>query len=299
MRILHLFNWKLKDIEANLENISKQGFNAIQINPIQPLKEDGYISWWMSYQPCGFEIGNQYGSKEDLIRLCSLARKYNIIIIADVVLNHTASKNDGSLCPHEKVNDVLKNNLAFWKELKNIANWKDRDEVIHKCIGLPGLNVYNHDLQDIMINFLNELIDCGIGGFRFDAAKNIALPDENCDFWPRVLSSLKKSDLFLYGEVIFENKDLIDRYCHYFNVLSDNCGSDINSIVSFVESHDSFYEFGYTKCFSSSEIASKYYILTNYFKHTLFYARPYDNTWCYDVIKEANSECNRLVKQCR
>ena len=37
-RILHLFQWKLKDIENNLEVISNQGFNMIQISPIQPLK---------------------------------------------------------------------------------------------------------------------------------------------------------------------------------------------------------------------------------------------------------------------
>ena len=42
-RILHLFQWKLKDIENNLEIINNQGFNMIQISPIQPLKEYTYV----------------------------------------------------------------------------------------------------------------------------------------------------------------------------------------------------------------------------------------------------------------
>ena len=48
MRIMQCFNWRLKDIIPNLEQIKEQGFDAIQINPIQRLKEDGLKEWWMS-----------------------------------------------------------------------------------------------------------------------------------------------------------------------------------------------------------------------------------------------------------
>ena len=59
-------------------------------------------------------------------------------------------------------------------------------------MGLPGLDLSNYDLQGIIIDYLNELIDCGVNGFRFDAAKSIALPYEGCVFWPRVIYLLKK-----------------------------------------------------------------------------------------------------------
>lgn len=296
MRILHLLNWNLNDINSSLERIYDQGFEAIQINPVQPLKEEGNIEWWMSYQPCGFRIGNQYGCKEDLIRLCNKANFYGIKIIADVVLNHMAGKSDGSLYPHEKVDECLKNNPEYWKNFENVSNWQDRKEVITKCLGLPGLNVSNHDVQDIIIDFLNELIDCGINGFRFDAAKNIGLPSEGYDFWPRIIYCLKKYGLFLYGEIIFANKELIDCYCRYFNVLSNSFGSNDSNLVAFVESHDSFHEFGYTKNIPSHVIANDYKGLTNNFDNTLFFARPYDNTWEDNQIKEANKNGKRLVK---
>lgn len=288
MRVLHLFNWRLEDVEKELEKISEQGFDAIQINPIQPLKEDGLRQWWMSYQPIGFSIGNYFGSKDDLQRLCSEAEKYGIRIIADVVCNHMAAKNDDALHPHEKVDPKLRNRSDFWKEARNVENWKDRYQVTHYCMGLPGLNVAEHDLQDMIIDFLNELIDCGVSGFRFDAAKSIGLPEEGYDFWPRVIYCLKKYGLIVYGEVIFSEKELIDRYCQYIGVLTNCDGSNRNRIVSFVESHDSYYDFGYTKNIDSAEIARNYRNLVNHYDNTLFYARPFDETWKTDIIRQAN-----------
>lgn len=297
MRVLHLFNWKLNDIINYLEDIRNQGFDAIQINPIQPLKEEDCQEWWISYQPTGFHIGNRFGSKEDLVNLCNKAKEYGIKIIADVVCNHMAGKNDGSLYPHEKVDEKLRNNPYFWKEPRNIDNWKNRYEVTHYCMGLPGLNVQNYDLQDIIIDFLNELIDCGVDGFRFDAAKSIGLPDEGYDFWPRVIYCLKKYGLIIYGEVIFSDKSLIDKYCNYINVLTNCEGSNRDKIFAFVESHDSNLDFGYTRGIDSSEIAYNYKDLTRAYDNTLFYARPFDDTWKSHIVREANmSGIKRYVR---
>lgn len=292
MRIIHLFNWTLKDISYSLDKVASQKFDAIQINPLQPLKEDGYKEWWMSYQPCGFRIGNVYGNKEDLIELCDKASDYNIKIIADVICNHMAESSTGHLEPHEKVDSVIRDNPNFWKERKTVQNWDDRSEVINYCMGLPSLNLSNHDLQDIIINFLNELIDCGVMGFRFDAAKSIALPEEGNDFWSRVIYLLKKYGLFLYGEVIFADQNLIDAYSKYMNVLTNYSGNDINRLVKYVENHDTYLSndnLGYTKGISSEEIVRQYACLNQFYPNTLFYARPYDDIWQSEVVRRANS----------
>lgn len=297
MRILHLLNWNLKDIENELENIYYQGFDGIQINPMQPLKSDDISTWWLSYQPCGFRIGNQYGSKEDLISLCKKASLYNITIIADVICNHVAGANDGSLNPNPLVDPIIRDNPYFFKEQRNINNWDNRFEVIHYCMGLPGLNVWNYDLQDIIIDFLNELIDCGVNGFRFDAAKNIALPCEKCDFWPRVISSLKKYGLFLYGEVIFEERFRIDDYANYIRVATNSGCSNKELAVKYVENHDSFLDFGYTKMMTSKDVSAFYDKLTDEYNNTLYYARPFDDEWKSDMVKHANTKGQKVLRK--
>ena len=297
MRILHMFNWKLRDIKGELETIYQQGFDAIQINPIQPLKNEESNEWWMSYQPCGFQIGNHYGTKEELCELCVEANKYGIQIIADVICNHVAGADDGSLYPNEKVDKKLLEHGDYFKEFRNINNWNDRYEVTHYCLGLPGLNVYNHNVQNIIIDFLNELIDCGVGGFRFDAAKSIALPDEGCDFWPRVTYCLKKYGLFLYGEVIFESQNRIDEYSKYINVVTNCDAYNRNNLVKYIENHDSYLEFGYTKNLSSSQISSQYCELVKSYPHTIYYARPFDDEWKSQNVRTANNGFQKIFKK--
>lgn len=294
MRIIHFFNWRLDDIVPNLESVKSQGFDAVQLNPIQPLKEDGLKEWWMSYQPIALDIGNYFGSKEELEYLCHVCRELGLLPIQDVVINHMGSSIGDNFTPHERVDDRLRNNPDYWRPKKTVTDWNNRDEVIHNCINLPGLNVYNSDVEDMIVEFLNRLVDCGIEGFRFDAAKSIGLPSEGYRFWPNIIYRLKKYGLFLYGEVIFEeNKAIIDEYAQYMHVLGNYDGTNPHSMIKFVESHDSFLsddELGYTRKMNDEDIIRSYSSLTGYYDNTLFYVRPFDDTWKRREIKEANAK---------
>lgn len=298
MRILHLFNWRLKDIVNRLDTIKMQGFDAIQITPLQPLKNEFSNEWWQSYQPCDFKIGNHFGTEEDLFLLCNSANEYEIKVIADVICNHTAGKDDGTLEPHEFVSALLKDNPYFWKEKRNIYNWEDRKEVINYCLGLPGLRTDNYDLQDIIIKFLNRYIELGISGFRFDAAKNISLPHEGNDFWPRVLNSLSRNDIYIYGEVIFASKSLIDEYNMYINVITNSEGNNKEKVIKYIENHDAYLEFEYSKWISSNEISNYYINLCEEYNNTLYYARPFDDEWKSDKVAEANGVKNKVYRKC-
>ncbi len=288
MRVLHLFNWKLKDIIPILKKVKEQGFEAIQINPLQPLKEENFNDWWMSYQPIGFRIGNQYGSQEELKGLCQESKELDLKIIADVVCNHMGGKEDGSLYPHDKVDQVLKDNPHFWKEPKYINDWNNRYEVINYCLGLPSLNLKNKELQLIILKFLKDLLNCGVEGFRFDAAKNIGLPNEDNYFWPLIREELKKDNIIIYGEIIFEREETIYEYCQYMDVLTENIHINSHKIFNFIESHDSYLEFQYTKSLSSNEINERYKNLVLNTDKTLYYARPFDEAWKDEKIKEVH-----------
>ena len=300
MRGLHLLNWNLKDIVGNLDEIKYQGFDFIQITPVQPFKNGDSLAWYEPYQPLGFYIGNLYGSKEDLINLCREASYREIDIVVDVVCNHMAPDETG-ISVSDKVDPSLRNNRYFWKEFRNVKNWENRWEVTHLCLdGLPGLNLSNYELQDRLISFLNELIDCGVKGFRFDAAKSIALPEEaskygwnedSCHFFPRVLNGLKvpKDDLLIYGEIIFErDPSVIESYQQHLMVLTDSFTNNPDQTVMMSESHDSFLGMGYTRDKSSTDIAYDYQSRCKKYPHSLFYARPYDNTWKSEIVRKGN-----------
>lgn len=283
MKIVHLFNYRLNDIDVN--KVKDQGFEAVQISPVQPCKEGE--EWWKLYQPFDFAIGNKLGSKEDLINLCSRATKEGIKIITDVVLNHVAGKDSGEIEPHNRVNKKLLRE-GYLKDKRCISNWESRWEVTHNSIGLPTLNTYNYDIQLLTIDFLNELIDCGVGGFRFDSAKNIALPEEDCSYWINVLDGLKNKNLFNYGEVINASTELIEVYQKYINVLTNGYSWDREKLVVFPFSHDTDLEFGYTKNMSDIICTEEYGVLTELFPHTIFYARQYNMCWQNKEIKEIN-----------
>ena len=81
--------------------IADAGYNAIQVSPIQKIRDPKPIEalnhpptgpWWLFYQPCGFNtIGNyKVGSESDFRSLCEEAEEKGIKIIVDVVLNHIA-----------------------------------------------------------------------------------------------------------------------------------------------------------------------------------------------------------------
>ena len=86
--ILHCFDWKLSDIQAELPNIAKAGFTAVQTSPLHQKENAGSI-WYMVYQPHDFIIGNGLGDEAALRSLCKEAHKYGVKVIVDVVANHT------------------------------------------------------------------------------------------------------------------------------------------------------------------------------------------------------------------
>ena len=290
LRILQCLNWNLNDIRENASLIREQGFNAVQVGALQPLKEDSYEHWWLSYQPCSFDIGNVYGSKEEFIQLCDKLHENDLLVFPDVICTHVAGANDGSLNPHEKVDPKLVNNSYFWREFRQISNWDSRFQVVNYCAGLPSFDLHNWDLQNYIIDFLNEFISCGADGFRFDSAKSIATPREGCDFFPRVLGSLKSDKLYNYGEVIFADEELISLYVDYLDVLTNTWSRQRKNVVAFSESHDSYYGLGYTRNKGSKEITHDYaYVAQNYPK-TIYFARPFDNEWQSEDVKNIHQK---------
>lgn len=280
MKILHFQSWQLKDIIKELYKVKSQGFDTIQISPVQPYKIEKaeingemkeFFFWWSAYQPLGFKIGNPLGTEADLKMLCKAAHELGLKVCVDVVANHTANKGgseDERLLPHEDVDSVLRDNPAFWKQpdgktkdgkpAKCVENGEDREDAVKNAIGLPSLDCNNQDLQGIIADYIVKLHECGVDGVRWDAAKHIGTPRDGVNFFPRMSEILRKLKMFSYAEVLSNNsentswvEEFIDpNLCGLDFVLT---GKEIEvepqKQILYAETHDSLYhsegEFGF------------------------------------------------------
>ncbi len=283
--ILQCFNWKLSDIKSALPTIAQAGFTSVQTSPLQ--KHDGNSGWYWLYQPTGFTLGNEIGSQNDLKSLCSEADKYGIKVIVDVVANHLAGSKDGSWAWAIE-NDMR--NSAYFHNQGACNNYDNRNDLIYKNIGMPDLNSENTYVQNKVVTYINTLKSAGVDGIRWDAAKHIGLPSENCQFWPKVTDN----GLYNYGEILDApagkssaavNNALIQEYDDYMCVTDETFSGTItgairdksvakskgnwnqrgvaaNRIVYWGESHDTYSNGdGWTKNLDQNVIDRAYAIL--------------------------------------
>lgn len=255
--MLHAFNWSYNTIKENLPAIAAAGYTTVQTSPVQQPKDystsgDVTGQWWKLYQPISFHIAEQswLGTKDDLKSLCDEADKYGIKIICDIVSNHIANADENR--PDSVSNQVKKYEPEFYKKrrtytrtYKGDANDSSVQAVVQghvsKC---PDLVTNDTAVQTYIINLLKECIDCGVDGFRFDAAKHIETEDDGeyaSDYWKNITSSASSyytqktgDDLYIYGEIL--NNCGADRsyssYTKYINVTDNRTGDAVLYNVS-------------------------------------------------------------------
>lgn len=250
--MLHAFNWSYNTIKENLPAIAAAGYTTVQTSPVQQPKDystsgDVTGQWWKLYQPISFHIAEQswLGTKDDLKSLCDEADKYGIKIICDIVSNHIANADEAR--PDTVSNQVKKYEPEFYKKRKTYtrtykgdANDSSVQAVVQghvsKC---PDLVTNDTAVQGYIINLLKECIDCGVDGFRFDAAKHIETEDDGAyasDYWKNITTSASSyytqktgDDLYIYGEIL--NNCGADRsyssYTKYINVTDNKTGDAV------------------------------------------------------------------------
>ncbi|MBQ6076722.1 MAG: hypothetical protein IJK88_01325 [Clostridia bacterium] len=350
--ILHCFNWSYKAIIDNLDDIAAAGYTAVQTSPVQPPKDYNAAwdntkgGWWKFYQPLDFRIAGEgetwlcEGGKT-LADLCTEAHKKGIKVIVDVVANHTANKagggvlKDGEYNVSEQVAERLQDpdnskKIYHWNE-NNIGN--SRYEMTQYQMDLPDLNTGNPVVQEMVLDFLKDCADCGVDGFRFDAAKHIELPksidgnDTGSDFWPYVINGINshKSGLYLYGEILYSAGTDIGNYTQYMAVTDKTTGDNVRDAVVnlnagtlavgtyaigstpeksvlWAESHDT-YEDGASAGYSNENIVKSWAIVGARANSTsLYLARPNnvlgkassDTTWKSTAVAEVNKFKNHF-----
>lgn len=324
--ILQCFCWDFNTIKESMADIAAAGFTSVQTSPINECLEGenggmelyGNGKWYYHYQPTDFKIGNyQLGTREEFKAMCEEADKYGISVLVDVIANHTTPETDAVSQDLIEAGGGSLETLYHKGNANELNNYSSRlDCTTYKMGGLPDINTERPSFQDYFFEFINDCIDCGADGFRYDTAKHIGLPDDpkeddgfENNFWEKATTSVKNADsLFIYGEVLQGNNDRIKDYISAIgrttastygskirsavnnNVLSPGSVSDYwlgdidPNVVTWVESHDNYINDGTAYSYTNEQIILGWSIITARKDGTpLFFDRPYnssmDNIW--------------------
>lgn len=185
----------LKGITSKLDYLKNLGVTMLWICPCyeSPMADNGYdIS---DYK----KIADEFGTMEDMDELINEAKKRDIKIILDLVINHTSDEHkwfqEALKDPESKYHDYY----IFKEGSKSINNWRSmfggtvwekvpgRDEVylhvFHKK--QPDLNWENEEVRKELYDMVNWWLEKGIAGFRIDAItfikKDLTWKDREAD----------------------------------------------------------------------------------------------------------------------
>lgn len=212
--ILHCFDWTMAEVKAELPAIAEAGFGAVQLSPLQRPDAGPGSPWHDLYRPYDIAFkSSRMGSADDLKALCEEAAPYGIKIIVDVVANHV----DKTAGYHDTWWDS--NGRVRWN---GGINYGDRNSITHNQLGDYG-DINSEDAEVIARAkaYVQQLHDLGVKGIRWDAAKHIALPSENCGFWTAVTSV---EGMYHYGEILDSpgpDASIIKEYTTFMSV-TDN-----------------------------------------------------------------------------
>jgi len=330
--ILHAWTWSLDTIAANMKDIAEAGYTYVQTSPVQTCyvgdgggmalfsKEGDPVQgkWYYYYQPTDWQIGNyMLGTRDDFRNMCDSARMYGVKVIVDVLPNHTAIDHkavlpnlDNAVGGHE--------NLYHANGFKPITDYNDRTQcTTGEMGGLPDVNTENPDFQYYYLQYVNDLINLGARGFRYDTAKHIGVPSDPLDpkakrnnFWDVVtgresvkgLTVLMPDSLYIYGEVLQDKNVPEKEYGKYMDMTASAYGHSLRDalrahkvneklltdwehqltpdrLVTWVESHDTYCNAHESADMTDEQMRMGWVFLTaRQHGRPLFYSRPAGST---------------------
>ena len=177
-------------IIEKLDYLKELGVDIVWLSPCyrSPLADQGYdISDY-------YDIDPRFGTMEDMDRLIAEAKKRDMYIVMDLVVNHCSDEHewfkkackdpDGKYGRFFYLRDKEDGKLPTnWRSYFGGSVWEDLPgtnkqylHVFHKK--QPDLNWENPELREEVYKNINWWLDKGLGGFRIDAIINIkkALP---------------------------------------------------------------------------------------------------------------------------
>lgn len=176
--ILHAHDEPYSQVKSRVCALARQGYSHVQIAPAQRSNGDPAggarvtaKEWWRRYQPVDFLVIQGRGSLQDLKALTQEAHRCGIKVIADVVFNHMAS--DPQFAARLSYPTFSRHDF----HPRCSINYNDGNTHTERnCwLGgdLPDLDQSRPTVIRILRQHLKLLLEAGVDGFRFDAAKHM------------------------------------------------------------------------------------------------------------------------------
>lgn len=172
-------------ITEKLDYLKDLGIDAIWITPCYPSPQVDFGYDISDY--CN--IGPEYGSLKDFDKLAAEAKKRDIKIIMDLVMNHTSDKHPWFVESASSKNNP-KRDWYMWRDGKGDQppnNWqsvfghsawkydpKTKQYYYHMFYAeQPDLNWHNPEVRKAMYDTARFWLDRGVSGFRLDAIQTL------------------------------------------------------------------------------------------------------------------------------
>ncbi|KAG5674767.1 hypothetical protein PVAND_004717 [Polypedilum vanderplanki] len=235
--IVQLFEWKWLDIAKECEEfLGPRKFGGVQISPPNENIIIENRPWFERYQPISYKIASRSGSEKEFLEMTRRCNAVGVRIYADIVINHMAAdqvKYIANGTGGSQAIPAVRNYPAVPYSIFNfhptcaIVNYQDPYQVRNcELVGLHDLNQTIENTRDRIVEYLNHLIDLGVAGFRYDAAKHM---------WPKDLEIITNRvknlntifgfgpnlDPFVYQEVIDNGNEPISKYEYTYACVTE------------------------------------------------------------------------------
>ena len=219
----------LKGITSKLDYLQKLGITALWLSPVydSPMDDNGYDI--ANYEA----IADIFGDMSDMDELLAEAKKRDIQIVMDLVVNHTSDEHAWFIEARENP-ESPERDFYIWRDKPNElvsifsgSAWEYAETSGQYYLHFfskkqPDLNWENPQLRQKVYDMMNFWIDKGIGGFRMDVIDMIGkIPDQLIDTnGPRLHDYIKemnqasfgKHDLLTVGETWGATPEIAKQY---------------------------------------------------------------------------------------
>ena len=233
--ILHAWSWNFPEMARSMKEIKDAGFTMIQTSPVQQCYSpegsgkkifDENVTegnWYYYYQPTDWKIGNSILGSRDQMKA-----------VSDDFYKAVGGRDK----------------MFHSNGLESVKDYNDRLQcTLWGSGGLPDVNTENPDFQKYYMQFVNELLEMGVRGFRYDTAKHIGVHSDPVDaasgvkendFWDvatgrkavkGVRLAVPYDSLFVYGEVLQDKNVPEKEYADYFGQTASGYGWILREVL--------------------------------------------------------------------